>query len=86
MSLPQHIWGQVKNKSADKLISALEKDGFVLDEKVRAERVYRHPDGRKVTIHYHKGSDTYGSGLLKALLKDTEWSVEDMKRLKLVKK
>jgi predicted RNA binding protein YcfA (HicA-like mRNA interferase family) len=85
MSLSASAWKQLKNKSADNLISALLKDGFTLDVNVRTERVYRHPDGRRVSIHYHTGSTTYGPGLLKALLEDTEWSEKDMRRLKLIK-
>ena len=84
-SFSQNAWRQLKNKTAGDLIVALLKDGFKLVDKIRTERIYRHPDGRKVTIHYHKGSETYGAGLLKALLKDTEWSEEDMRRLKLIK-
>jgi len=84
-SLSKNVWKQVKNKTADDLIVALAKDGFELVDKVRTERIYRHPDGRKVSIHYHKSSQTYGANLLKALLEDAEWSEEDMRRLKLVK-
>lgn len=80
-----NVWNQLKNKSADDLIRSLLKDGFKLADKIRTERIYRHPDGRKLTIHYHKGSDTYGANLLKALLKDTGWTEADMRRLKLIK-
>lgn len=86
MKYSKNIWSQLKNKTADDLISALVKDGFVLDEKVRAERVYRNPDGRRVSIHYHKGSKDYGRGLLNSLLEDTGWSESDMCKLKLIKK
>lgn len=85
VSFPDNVWKQLKNKSVDRLISALLKDGFILDGKVRTERVYRHPDGRKVTIHYHIGSRTYGSKLLKALLEDIGWTEDDLRRLKLIK-
>ncbi len=85
MKLSKSAWNQLKNKTADDLVSALLKDGFVLDTKVRTERIYRHPDGRRVSIHYHTGSRGYRPGLLKALLDDTGWSEEDMKRLKLIK-
>lgn len=85
MKLSKSAWDQLKNKTADDLVSALLKDGFVLDIKVRTERIYRHPDGRRVSIHYHTGSRRYGPGLLRALLDDTGWSEEDMKRLKLIK-
>jgi len=84
-SFSANAWNQLKNKTCDDIISALLKDGFQLDEEVRTERIYRHPDGRKISIHYHKSSKTYGPGLLKALLEDIGWTEEDMRRLKLIK-
>jgi len=81
----QNVWNQLKGKTAGDFISALEKDGWVLDEKVRTERVYRHPDGRRVLIHYHTSKRSYGAKLLKGLLDDIGWSESDMKRLKLIK-
>lgn len=85
MKYSKNVWSQLKNKTADDLISALLKDGFELDEIVRTERIYRHPNGRRVSIHYHKGSDTYRSSLLKSLLDDIGWSENDMRRIKLIK-
>ena len=84
MKLPKNIWDQLKNKSADELISALLKDGWVRDETQGAQQVYRHPEGRRVSIHYHPGK-TYGPHLLKALFDDIGWSEDDMRRLKLIK-
>ena len=63
---------------------ALERDGWALDAKAGARRIYRHPDGRRVSIHYHP-QKTYRPGLLKALLEDIGWTIEEMKRLKLIK-
>ena len=85
MKFSKNVWAQLKNKTADELISALEKDGFVLDNKARTERIYRHPDSRRVSIHYHTGNRGYQSGLLKALLEDIGWTENDMRRLKLIK-
>jgi hypothetical protein len=85
VSLSHNAWQQLKNKTADDLIRAAVKDGFVLDEKVRTERVYRHKDGRRFSLHYHKGSQTYGASLMKALLDDIGWIEDDMRRLKLIK-
>ena len=85
MKYSKNAWSQLKNKTADELISALLKDGFELDEVVRTERIYRHPNGRRVSIHYHKGSDTYRPGLLKSLLDGIGWSEADMRSLKLIK-
>lgn len=85
MKYPDHVWKQLKNKTADDLIKALEKDGFVQDEKSGAQLIYWRPDGRRISIHYHP-KKTYGPSLLKALLEDAGWTIEDMKRLKLIKR
>lgn len=84
MKLPRDVWLQLRNITADQLIRALQRDGWIRDETRGAEQVFRHEDGRRVAIHYHPGK-TYGPKLLRALLQDIGWSVEDMRRLKLVK-
>ena len=84
MTFPHHIWNQLKNLSADELIAALERDGWIRDRRRGAQLVYRHPDRRRVSVHYHPGK-TFGPKLLRALLADTRWTVPDMRRLKLVK-
>lgn len=84
MSFPEPIWSQLKGKSADELVKALVRDGWILDKRRGSIRVYRHSDGRHVAIHYHPNK-THGPALLKALLKDIGWSVDDMRRLKLIK-
>ena len=66
MKFPPHIWAQLKNKTADDLISALKKDGWDPDEKIGTQQIWRHADGRRVSIHYHP-KKTYGPGLLKGL-------------------
>lgn len=84
MKYPKHIWSQLKNLSADDFIAALKRDEWVLDETRGAEQVYRKPDGRRVSIHYHPGK-TYGPNLLKGLLDDAGRSLKDFRRLKLIK-
>jgi predicted RNA binding protein YcfA (HicA-like mRNA interferase family) len=86
LNYSRNAWDQLKNKTADDIIAALLKDGFLLDSEVRTERIYRHENGRKVSIHYHTGSKGYGKSLLKALLDDIGWTEKDMIRLKLIKK
>lgn len=84
MSFSEHVWKQIKNLTADDLVKALEKDDWLLDEGRGAQRVYRHHDGRRASIHYHPGK-TYGPKLLKHLLKDIGWNEGDTRRLKLIK-
>ena len=86
MTFSKNAWNQLKAITENELISALLKDGFVPDAQLRAERIYRHPDGRKVSIHYHTGNKCYGRGLLSSLLEDAGWAESDMLRLKLIKK
>lgn len=84
MNFPQHIWNQLKNKSADDLISALKRDKWLLDETRGAQQIYRQSDGRRVSIHYHPNKN-YGPKLLKSLLNDINWTENDLRQLKLIK-
>ena len=84
MKFPKHIRDQLKNKTPKDLMLALEKDGAMLDTTRGAVQVYRYPDGRRVTIHYHPHK-TYGIKLIEGLISDIGWTEEDLKRLKLIK-
>lgn len=84
MSFPPHIWGQLKNITAGELANALERDGWSRDTKGGSSYIYRHSDGRRVSVHMHPRK-TYGSKLLKQLLADIGWSERDYIRLKLCK-
>lgn len=54
MTYPPNIWNQLKNKTADKIILALEKDGWVKDSSRGAVQVYYNPTTKKrTTVHYH---------------------------------
>lgn len=84
MNYTKQVWDQLRNLTADRLIKALEKDGWIRDIRTSNFHVYRHADGRRVISHYHT-QKTYGQKLLKGLLDDIGWSAEDLKRLKLIK-
>ena len=84
MKFPSNIWNQLKNKTSRDFIRALEKDKWERDVTSGAEQIYRHPDGRRISIHFHPNR-TYKPKLLQALIKDTGWSEEDMKRLGFIK-
>ena len=85
MKFQANVWNQIKNLRADDLIGALEKDGWVWDITTGAEQIYRHPDGRRVSVHYQPGK-TYRPKLLKSLLGDIGWTDKDLRRLKLIKR
>jgi len=84
LNYPPHIWDQLKNLTAEELISALKRDGWARDTNCKAEHVYLHPVRGRISIHFHPGK-TYGPKLLKGLLADIGWTVADLRRLKLVK-
>lgn len=85
MSFAPNVWNQLKNLTADDLISSLKKDSWTKDETRGAILVFRSGDGKKrVGIHYHP-KKTYGAKLLRNLLDDIGWSEDDMRRLKLIK-
>ncbi|OGF54951.1 MAG: hypothetical protein A2Z21_02840 [Candidatus Fraserbacteria bacterium RBG_16_55_9] len=71
--------------TARKLITALEKDGFILQRQKGATRLFRHHDGRRVTMHVHKPGQTLKIGTLKEIIEnEAQWEEDDLKRLKLL--
>jgi predicted RNA binding protein YcfA (HicA-like mRNA interferase family) len=85
MAFSGSVWSQLKNTTADEIISALQRDGWKLEPDCKgAIQIYRHPDTRRVGIHYHP-KKTFGPNLLKGLLADIGWEEKDLKRLRLIK-
>jgi predicted RNA binding protein YcfA (HicA-like mRNA interferase family) len=75
---------QLKSTPVRDLIRALEQDGFEYRRRKGSQRVYRHPDGRRVVIHYHHAKDTLPPGTLKSFLEATRWNENDLRRLGLI--
>ena len=76
---------RLRNTPVRELISALRKDGFVLERETRTGgRIYSHPDGRITVVHYHHGGDTLTRKTLQSVLTATRWTEEDLKRLGLL--
>jgi predicted RNA binding protein YcfA (HicA-like mRNA interferase family) len=67
--------------SARALVKALHSDGFRLVRTRGSHHMYRHPDGRRVVVAYHRLRDTFPVGMLKAMIADIGWSEEDLRRL-----
>jgi predicted RNA binding protein YcfA (HicA-like mRNA interferase family) len=76
--------GKLRNLPVRRLVHALEKDGFMYRRRKGSQRVYRHSDGRRVVVHYHKGSDTLPAGTLRRVLEATRWTEADLRRLGLL--
>ena len=76
---------RLRNTPVRELTSALRKDGFVLERETRTGgRIYSHPDGRIVVIHFHKGGNTLTRQTLRSVLTATGWTEEDAARLGLI--
>ncbi|HLI63598.1 MAG TPA: type II toxin-antitoxin system HicA family toxin [Terriglobales bacterium] len=87
MAFSKNVWDQLKNLTADELIAALERDGYGKDPASKGATIsYIKKTGetKRIVIHYHPRK-TYGPKLLKGLLSDLEWGVDDLKRLKLIR-
>jgi len=64
--------------TARRLIQALHRDGFELSRARGSHRIYRHANGRRVVVAYHRMGDTFPVGTLSAMIRDAGW---DDKRL-----
>jgi mRNA interferase HicA len=67
-----------------RLIQALHDDGFTLARTRGSHRIYRHPDGRRVVVAYHRLGDTFPIGTLRAMIADAGWDEDALRRLGLI--
>ncbi len=74
-----------ENLTARDWIRAVSRDGFALRPTTGSHHKYKHPDGRRVLLIYHKHSDTYGPKFITYILGCTGWKDADLKRLGLIK-
>ena len=71
--------------TASQFIKALLLDGFLETRTRGSHYVYRHSDGRRVVVAYHRLSATFPIGTLKAMIADAGWRDDDLRRLGLLK-
>lgn len=76
---------RLRSLTARKLFRALRKDGFYEERRKGATRLFKHPDGRRTTIHLHNMGQTFAIGTLKAIIEQqVEWEEADLQRLGLL--
>lgn len=76
---------RLRSLTARELIGALRRDGFTLDRQSGSHQHYRHPDGRRVTVSFHRPGETFTPKTLKRMLEDqARWTENDLRRLNLV--
>lgn len=76
---------QFRQLTAGQIVRALLRDGFRIRNRVGAHIRLVHPDGRRVTVSFHKSSQTFPPKTLKSMLTQAGWIDQDLKRLKLLK-
>jgi predicted RNA binding protein YcfA (HicA-like mRNA interferase family) len=70
--------------TASQFIKALRQDGFQATRTRGSHHVYRHSDGRRVVVAYHRLSATFPIGTLKGMITDAGWTDDDLRRLGLL--
>ncbi|MGO9590451.1 MAG: type II toxin-antitoxin system HicA family toxin [Candidatus Acidiferrales bacterium] len=65
---------------AKQLIRALERAGFQVERTRGSHSRLKHADGRVTSVPSHAG-ETIGPGLLRAILRDVEISVDELLKL-----
>lgn len=72
---------RLRSLTVRRLVSGLERDGFLLDSRSSGHRQYRHADGRRVTVSFHSSRETFAPKILRIMLeKQAKWSQEDCER------
>jgi predicted RNA binding protein YcfA (HicA-like mRNA interferase family) len=54
-------YGALRGTTARDLISALVRDSFAFDRGSGSHQIYRHGDGRRVTVTFHSSGDTFAA-------------------------
>jgi len=71
----------LRNVALRRIIRALEHEGFQFTERKGSQRVYRHPDRRRVVIRYHIGNRPLTPTEIRNFLIGTRWTEDDLRRL-----
>jgi predicted RNA binding protein YcfA (HicA-like mRNA interferase family) len=59
------------------VVRALERAGFAVERTRGSHAFLKHPDGRVTSVPVHS-RETLGPGLLRAILRDVEMSVDEL--------
>jgi len=65
----------------EQLVKIIESLGFVKIRQKGSHAIYRHEDGRWITIPIHRGKEI-SVGLLRRILKDLQLTVEEFNKLR----
>jgi predicted RNA binding protein YcfA (HicA-like mRNA interferase family) len=78
-------YSALRGLTARRIVAALLRDGFLLDRRSGSHRLYRHPDGRRVTVSFHRPGQTFLPKTLRSMLElQARWTESDLRRLSLL--
>ena len=78
-------YAKLRSLSARQLINALLREGFLFDRSSGSHHHYRHPDGRHVTVSFHRPGQTFTPKTLKSMIEtQARWADADLRRLGLM--
>lgn len=78
-------YSRLRSVTARHLIRALQADGFTLKRQKGSHRHYFHHDGRRVTLSFHRSSETFRIGTLRSVIEiQARWTQDDLRRVGLV--
>jgi predicted RNA binding protein YcfA (HicA-like mRNA interferase family) len=79
-------YAKLRGLTARQIIAALLQDGFYLRSSGGgSHQRFQQQDGRRVTVSFHKSSDTFPPKTLKTMLEwQAHWTEDDLRRLGLL--
>ncbi len=78
-------YSSLRGLTVREIQTALERDGFELARQKGATRFFKHDDGRRVTLHVHRRSQTLPIGTLREIIEnEARWDEADLIRLRLL--
>ena len=70
---------KIPRLTSKEIIRFLDKNGFVLARQSGSHKIYKKLHGKRVTVPYHTGEILHPK-LVKSILNDSGWTVEDLTR------
>jgi predicted RNA binding protein YcfA (HicA-like mRNA interferase family) len=78
-------WSALRSLTAREIISTLIRDGFFLRSQSGCHQQYRHSDGRRVTVSFHRPGDTFPPKTPRRMIEDqARWTADDLRCLDLL--
>lgn len=64
--------------TAQEIIKVIEKRGFALVRQNGSHKIFRNPEGIRITVPFHSGKILHPK-LLKSIMEDADLSVDDLR-------